>query len=124
MPLAEEPITTPTRTPPAAAPNAPSTVPAEPARAAAKPTPATPILKPGRLPPYRVLLHNDEAVEMDHVVRSLITVVSLRFEPAVNVMLEAHRSGVALVATTHRELAELYAEGLESAGLTATIEPA
>ncbi|MDX2133129.1 MAG: ATP-dependent Clp protease adaptor ClpS [Planctomycetota bacterium] len=71
-----------------------------------------------------MLLHNDDAVEMEHVVRTLITVVSLRFEPAVNVMLEAHRKGVALVATTHRELAELYVERLKSAGLTATIEPA
>jgi ATP-dependent Clp protease adaptor protein ClpS len=38
-------------------------------------------------------------------------------------MLEAHTKGKAVVTKCHKELAELYQEGLRSEGLVATIEP-
>ena len=77
------------------------------------------------LPPYKVLLHNDDHNSMDHVVRSLVrSIPGLGRAAAIRIMLEAHLSGVALVTTCPLELAELYRERLESCGLTATIERA
>jgi ATP-dependent Clp protease adaptor protein ClpS len=77
------------------------------------------------LPPYRVILHNDDHNSMDHVVRSLIQCVpSLTIEAAVEIMLTAHEHGQATVIECPKEAAEHYRDGLESCGLTATIEPA
>jgi ATP-dependent Clp protease adaptor protein ClpS len=77
------------------------------------------------LPPYRVVLHNDEHNSMDHVVRSLVSCVpSLTVEDAAEIMLQAHNHGQATVIECPKEVAEHYRDGLESCGLTATIEPA
>lgn len=75
-------------------------------------------------PRYNVILHNDDYNSMDHVVAALMSVVGLTMEAAVEVMFTAHNNGTAIAATTHKEHAEAYREGLEAAGLTATIEPA
>ena len=77
------------------------------------------------LPPYRVMLHNDDHNAMDHVVRSLLKCVpSLTVEDAAEIMLVAHNHGHASVIECPKEAAEHYRDGLESCGLTATIEPA
>ena len=77
------------------------------------------------LPPYRVLLHNDDYNAMDHVVRALVeSVPSLSLRKAGRIMLEAHLRGVALVIVCLKEQAEFYCERLASFGLTATMEPA
>ncbi len=76
------------------------------------------------LPPWRVLLYNDDVHSMDEVVLALITTVpSLSVEAATQIMFEAHTSGVALVIVTPKERAEFYRERLEHFGLTSTIEP-
>jgi ATP-dependent Clp protease adaptor protein ClpS len=75
-------------------------------------------------PRYRVLLHNDDFNTMEHVVESLVTVVpSLTMPQAVDIMMQAHSSGVALVITCALEHAEFYCEGLRAKGLTSSIEP-
>lgn len=75
------------------------------------------------LPPYRVILHNDDVNEMGHVVRSLlVSVPELTAEQAVGIMLHAHEFGQADVIECPLERAELYRDRLESHGLTATIE--
>ncbi|NJL89985.1 MAG: ATP-dependent Clp protease adapter ClpS [Coleofasciculaceae cyanobacterium SM2_1_6] len=75
-------------------------------------------------PRYRVLLHNDDFNPMEYVVRVLLETVSSLTQPqAVNIMMEAHHSGVALVITCAQEHAEFYAETLNNHGLTSTIEP-
>ncbi|WP_273846546.1 ATP-dependent Clp protease adaptor ClpS [Rubrobacter calidifluminis] len=75
-------------------------------------------------PPYRVILHNDDHTPMDHVVYALRKVIPRMSLPrAVSLMLEAHTRGKAVVARCHKELAELYQEGLQNEGLIATIEP-
>ena len=75
------------------------------------------------LPPWKVILHNDEVNSMDHVVRSLRKCVpSLSEQDAETVMLEAHHEGKALVIQCPKEAAEHYRLGLETCGLTATIE--
>lgn len=77
------------------------------------------------LPPYRVLLHNDDHNAMDHVIRALVeSVQSLTVRQAARIMLEAHVKGVALVVVCPKEQAELYCERLASFGLTATMERA
>lgn len=76
------------------------------------------------LPPWRVLLHNDDVNDMVHVVRALIrSVGSLSVERATEIMLEAHLHGVAQVIVCPKEHAEFYRERLEQFGLTSTIEP-
>jgi ATP-dependent Clp protease adaptor protein ClpS len=74
------------------------------------------------IPPYTVVLHNDDVNSMDHVVRALHTSVpELTVERAVEVMLAAHEHGRADVITCPLERAELYRNRLESHRLTATI---
>jgi ATP-dependent Clp protease adaptor protein ClpS len=76
-------------------------------------------------PGYRVLLHNDDFNSMEYVVQVLMKTVAGMSEPqAVNIMMEAHTNGIALVITCALEHAEFYCETLKSHGLTSTIEPA
>ena len=75
-------------------------------------------------PRYRVLLHNDDFNSMEHVVQTLIATVAGMTQPqAVDIMMEAHTNGIALVITCALEHAEFYCETLRSHGLTSTIEP-
>jgi ATP-dependent Clp protease adaptor protein ClpS len=77
------------------------------------------------LPPYAVILHNDDVNEMLYVVRSLlICVPELSAEDAAAIMLEAHQNGKARVIVCPLERAELYRDRLQSRGLTATVERA
>jgi ATP-dependent Clp protease adaptor protein ClpS len=74
------------------------------------------------LPPYTVVLHNDDVNSMDHVVRALLlSVPELGVERAAEVMLTAHLHGQADVITCPLERAELYRDRLEQHGLAATI---
>ncbi len=75
------------------------------------------------LPPWSVILHNDDHNEMLYVVQCLQKAVPhLSEQRAVEIMLEAHNHGKAIVTTCPLELAELYRDRLASFGLTATIE--
>ena len=75
-------------------------------------------------PPYKVILHNDDYTPMDHVVKALRKVIPrMNMKRAVSIMLEAHTKGKAVATKCHKELAELYQEGLKAEGLIATIEP-
>lgn len=75
-------------------------------------------------PRYRVLLHNDDFNSMEYVVRTLLqTVPSLTQPQAVNIMMEAHTNGLALVITCTLEHAEFYCETLQNHGLISSIEP-
>lgn len=75
------------------------------------------------LPPYAVILHNDDHNAMDYVVVALVkSVPSLSPQDAIEIMLEAHNQGQATVIVCPLELAELYRDRILSFGLTATIE--
>jgi ATP-dependent Clp protease adapter protein ClpS len=73
---------------------------------------------------YNVLLWNDDVNDMAQVVMALMTVCHLGAAAAADVMLKAHRAGKAVAKTAPLEHAEMYRDGLEGKGLTATIEPA
>jgi ATP-dependent Clp protease adaptor protein ClpS len=77
-----------------------------------------------RLPPFNVLLHNDDHSDMLEVVQAIVELTPLQKEAAVQRMLEAHTRGVALLLTTHKERAELYREQFHTKRLSVTIEPA
>jgi len=75
-------------------------------------------------PRYRVLLHNDDHNSMEHVVQVLIQTIAGMTQPqAVDIMMEAHLNGLALVIVSALEHAEFYCETLRGHGLTSTIEP-
>ena len=79
---------------------------------------------PRHLPPYKVLLHNDDKNTFEHVILTLIELTPLDFDEATQITFEADESGVALVLVTHKERAELYQEQFKSKSLVVTIEPA
>ena len=78
---------------------------------------------PRLLPPWKVILHNDDKNELEDVVRTVFRLTPLSKEEAVTRTLEAHETGAALLLVTHQERAELYVEQFTSCRLTATAEP-
>ena len=76
------------------------------------------------LPPYRVVLYDDDYNEMMYVVFVLLhSINNLSQAEAERIMLAAHLTGSATAAVCPKEIAEFYQERLLSYGLTATIEP-
>lgn len=75
-------------------------------------------------PPYKVILHNDDFTPMEHVIAVLRKVIPrMSVKQAMDIMLDAHKNGKAVVVKCHKELAELYQESLNNEGLISTIEP-
>lgn len=89
-----------------------------------KTSPSTAPPKLDQLPPFHLVLHNDDVNDMGHVIDSLTTVTPVREPEARKIMITAHFRGRAVVMTTHRERAELYRDRLRSKALVATVEPA
>lgn len=79
---------------------------------------------PRMLPPWKVLLHNDDKNDTVYVEETIVELTPLKVQDARLRMLEAHETGVALLLVTHKERAELYLEQFQSKGLIVTIEPA
>jgi ATP-dependent Clp protease adaptor protein ClpS len=63
-----------------------------------------------RVPPYNLILANDEHHSMDFVVGVLRKILGVPMERAVKLMLVAHETGRAVIWTGPREVAELKAE--------------
>jgi ATP-dependent Clp protease adapter protein ClpS len=59
---------------------------------------------------------------MEHVVRALMRVFKFEQDRCEQIMLEAHKSGVALCTVEPLEQAELHRDQLQSFSLVATIE--
>ena len=82
-------------------------------------------VQPVILPPYAVLIFNDDVNTMDHVVQALLACIpEVEPEQAVRVMLEAHNEGKAVATVCPHERAELYRDRLQRQGITATVEQA
>jgi len=79
--------------------------------------------KPGKLPPWKVVLRNDHVNTMEAVVSTIRMLTPLSEQAAVRRMLEAHQRGRALLMTCHRERAELYRDQFKSKGLRVSIGP-
>ena len=95
-----------------------ATIPKEKTATAVKPAPP----KPKMLPPFKVILHNDDENTMEDVVAVILMLTPLKQQEAMLRMLEAHEQGQALLLVTHRERAELYVEQFASCGVTTTME--
>ncbi|NLX21589.1 MAG: ATP-dependent Clp protease adaptor ClpS [Phycisphaerae bacterium] len=78
---------------------------------------------PRSLPPWKVLLHNDDKNTCEDVIKIICRLTPLDEQAAITCMLEAHKTGVAMLLVTHQERAELYVEQFASCGLTASAEP-
>lgn len=74
------------------------------------------------LPPWRVLLHNDDVNDMEYVTQTISALTPLSLKVAVHCMLEAHLRGLTLLLVTHQERAELYRDQFHTKSLTVTIE--
>ncbi len=82
--------------------------------------PARPKLR--QLPPFKVILHNDDTNTMEHVVETILMLTPLGQQEAILRMLEAHETGCSLLLVTHKERAELYAEQFLTRQIMVTIE--
>ncbi len=76
-----------------------------------------------RLPPYKVLLHNDDVNTFEHVILSILKLTRLTQEEAIERTVEAHERGISLLLVTHKERAELYCEQFATYQVTVTCEP-
>ncbi len=81
-------------------------------------------LKPGKLPPWKVVLINDNVNTMEDVVKTIRMLTPLSEQAAVRRTLEASNRGRALLMITHRERAELYKDQFASRKLKVSIGPA
>ena len=91
---------------------------------------------PRRIPPYNVILENDDYHSMEFVVEVLQRVLGCPLERAIQLMLQAHTTGRAVIWTGPKEGAELKVEqirtfneprdvdGVKLGPLGCTIEPA
>jgi ATP-dependent Clp protease adaptor protein ClpS len=79
---------------------------------------------PEMLPPWKVLLHNDDKNDIFFVIRTVVELTPLNEDAAKQRTEEANDTGLSLLLVTHKERAELYQEQFQSKGLTVTIEPA
>jgi ATP-dependent Clp protease adaptor protein ClpS len=105
-------------------------------------TPPMPLTRPKpreetrtrRVPPYNVILENDDYHSMDFVVEVLQKTLGFNVQRATLLMIEAHKRGRAIVWTGPREVAELKVEqihtlpeireGRDLGPLSCVIEPA
>ena len=74
--------------------------------------------------PYNCILFNDENHSMDEVVLQLMKAINCDASKAVEIMMEAHNKGRAVVITSHKEKCEHVADVLEEIRLGTKVEPA
>lgn len=72
--------------------------------------PAQPELQPALEPPYHVILHDDDDHTHRYVVNMLMDLFAYDEAKGFTLACEVHESGRAIVATCHKELAELRVE--------------
>lgn len=88
------------------------------------PTCENPIPKVAQLPPWKIILHNDETNLAGYVVKMVQEITKLEEGIAAQRVFEAHKNGHALLLTTHMEKAELLVEMFQSCKITVTMEKA
>lgn len=78
--------------------------------------------KTEQLPPWKIILHNDDVNSAEYVVNKVQEITKLDEEDAARKVLEADKKGLALLLTTHKEKAELLVEMFESCQIDVTME--
>lgn len=63
------------------------------------------------VPPYRVILHNDDVTPMDFVADTLVRFFISDRHHAIEIMMRAHNDGMAIVAFMPLEYAESKVQG-------------
>lgn len=71
-------------------------------------------LESKQLPPWNVILQNDNNISFDHVVDSIMKVLKWAKEESEAKAKEAHNNDKAVLITTHFEFAELVKEQFNS----------
>ena len=101
----------------------------------AKPSKAAPSSKPGRLPPYNVILLDDDHHTYEYVIEMLGTLFGYGKERAFKLAEEVDAQGRVILLTTHKEKAEFKRDQVAAYGadfrmessqgsMSAIIEPA
>ena len=91
--------------------------------------------KPAQLPPYNVILLNDDDHTYDYVIEMLKVIFAYPDERGFELAKEVDRAGRVILLTTHRERAELKRDQIHAYGadhrvatcrgsMSATVEPA
>lgn len=88
------------------------------------PSESKPELKTGQLPPWKLILHNDDVNTAEFVVEKVQEITKLEENIAVRCVTEAHVQGKSLLLATHKEKAELFVEMFESCKIEVTMEKA
>jgi len=101
----------------------PSPLPDRPTDACGQVQPQT-RLRPGPLPPFKLILLPDNLNELMFIVRIVMELTRRCRAEATHKMWEAHHSGRSVLLITYKERAELYVEQFASKGLRVIIEPA
>lgn len=89
--------------------------------AMARPKPV-PVTQTDQMPPWKIILHNDDVNTAEYVVNKVQEITKLDEKDAVRKVLEANKEGLALLLTTHKEKAELLVEMFESCKIDVTME--
>ena len=75
-------------------------------------------IKPRLTPMYKILIHNDDVTPMEFVVYVLMEVFKKNIQDAAEIMIVAHKTGVALVTVLPLEQAELRSQQAHSLART------
>jgi len=75
-----------------------------------------------QMPPFKVVLHNDDVNTFDHVILTILKLTPLKEQDAITKTVEAHETGHAVLLITNKERAELYVEQFATFGLIVTCE--
>jgi ATP-dependent Clp protease adaptor protein ClpS len=70
--------------------------------------------KTRRIPPYNVILENDDHHSFEFVMQTLMKALGYAAEKAFQLMMEAHEKGRAVVWTGPKEVAELKADQIRT----------
>jgi ATP-dependent Clp protease adaptor protein ClpS len=93
------------------------------------------VIQPELEPPYHVILHDDDFHTYDYVIEMLMAIFGYTEDKALRMAEAVDTCGRVIVATSHKELAELRVEQIQEYGpdmrmelsrgsMTASMEPA
>lgn len=75
-----------------------------------------------RLPPFKVILHNDDVNDVEHVILTILKLTPLGEQEALLKTIEAHETGCSVLLVTTKERGELYVEQFATFNLIVTCE--